>query len=109
MSFDDFIDLLKRRGVMEKDIELLTSKCHKNIATSNYNELASKCACVFSPPHEGYMLNTWFMSECCFFDAEESINAQVFVMVKKEELKELGISFGGRKVLEKLMEEIRLQ
>ena len=54
-------------------------------------------------------LNTWFMSECCFFDAEESINVHVFVMLKKEELKELGMSFGGRKVLEKLMEEIRLQ
>ena len=49
------------------------------------------------------------MSECCFFDAEESINVHVFVMLKKEELKELGMSFGGRKVLEKLMEEIRLQ
>ena len=54
-------------------------------------------------------LNTWLMSECCFFDAEESINVHVFVMLKKEELKELGTSFGGRKVLEKLMEEIRLQ
>ena len=49
------------------------------------------------------------MSECCFFDAEESINVHVFVMLEKEELKELGMSFGGRKVLEKLMEEIRLQ
>ena len=52
------------------------------------------------------------MSESCFFDAEESINAQVFVMLTKEELrelKELGVSFGGRKILKKLMEEIRLQ
>ena len=49
------------------------------------------------------------MSECCFFDAEESINAQVFVMLTEEELKELGLSFGGRKILKKLMEEIRLQ
>ena len=65
--------------------------------------------CVYIPPHVSYRLNTWLMSECCFFDAEESINAQVFVMLKKEELKELGMSFGGRKVLEKLMEEIRLQ
>lgn len=43
------------------------------------------------------------------FDAEESINAQAFVMVMEEELKELGLSFGGRKILKKLMEEIRLQ
>lgn len=49
------------------------------------------------------------MSESCFFDAEESINAQAFVMVMEEELKELGLSFGGRKILKKLMEEIRLQ
>ena len=49
------------------------------------------------------------MSECCFFDAEELINAQAFVMLEKEELKELGLSFGGRKVLEKLLEDIRLQ
>ena len=46
------------------------------------------------------------MSKCCFFDAEESINAQVFVMLEKEDLKKLGISFGGRKVLEKLMEDM---
>ena len=70
-------------------------KCYK----AHYNELTCKRACVFSPPHVGYRLNTWFMSECCFFDAEGSINAQVFAILKEEEL---GISFGGRKILKKL-------
>ena len=49
MSFDEFIDLLKRRGVMEKDTELLTSKCHKYIVTAHYIELASRGAFVLSP------------------------------------------------------------
>ena len=31
MSFDKFIDLLKKRGVMEKDIEILKSKCYRHV------------------------------------------------------------------------------
>ena len=58
MSFDKFIDLLKRRVVMGKDIELLMGKCYKYIITAHYNDLASKRAFLFSPSHEAqYLVN----------------------------------------------------
>ena len=44
---------------------------------------------------------------CYLFVAEESINAKAFVTLEEEELKELGVSFGGRKILRKLMEELK--
>ena len=39
--------------------------------------------------------------------AGEGINAKAFCMLDEEELKELGVSFGGRKILRKLMEELK--
>ena len=44
---------------------------------------------------------------CCLFVAGESINAKAFVMLGEEELKELGVSFGGRMILRKLIEELK--
>ena len=39
--------------------------------------------------------------------AGEGINAKAFCMLDEEELKELGVSFGGRKILRKLMKELK--
>ena len=44
---------------------------------------------------------------CCLFVIGESVNAKVFVMLGEEELKELGVSFGGRMILRKLIEELK--
>ena len=44
---------------------------------------------------------------CCLFAAGESIDAKLFVMLEDEDLKELGVSFRGRKILRKLIEELK--
>ena len=48
MSFDKFIDLLKKRGVMEKDIEILKSKCYRHVLklSTIFDEHVSLYVCL---------------------------------------------------------------
>ena len=61
----------------------------------------------YAPQRKDSVSYTRHSISCCLFAVGESINAKVFVMLGEEQLKELGVSFGGRMILRKLIEELK--
>ena len=65
------------------------------------------CKYFYAPQRKDGVSYTRCSISCCLFAVGESINAKVFVMLGEEQLKELGVSYGGRMILRKLIEELK--
>ena len=65
------------------------------------------CKYFYAPQRKGSVSYARCSISCFLFVIGESVNAKVFVMLGEEELKELGVSFGGRMILRKLIEELK--
>ena len=62
---------------------------------------------VMLSAHGCSFMRLWYLIFSVPFVLGESVNAQVLVIMEEEECKELGLSFGGVKILTKLLEELK--
>lgn len=87
MSDDEFLDYLKKEGLKEQDCSKLMGMV--------------LCTCVM---FELLMI-------LCIYDTDNGIGAKVFTELTNEDIddKDLGFSFGGRKVLKRVLVEMKVR